>query len=64
MNRDKIGTQTCYVHQHTFSTLMYIACLRPNLVSVHFSKKSATAPKKKSSTPAGEAAGESVTSVL
>ena len=36
MNRDKIGTQTCYVHQHTFSTLMYIACLRPNLVSVHF----------------------------
>ena len=26
-------------------------------------KKSATAPKKKSSTPAGEAAGESVTSV-
>ena len=37
MNRDKIGTQTCYVHQHTFvGTLMYIACLCPNLVSVHF----------------------------
>ena len=33
MNRDKIGTQTCYV---PFSTLMYIACLCPNLVSVHF----------------------------
>ena len=39
MNRDKIGTQTCYiyVHEHTFvGTVMYIACLRPNLVSVHF----------------------------
>ena len=37
MNRDKIGTQTCYVHQRTFvGTLMYIACLCPNLVSVHF----------------------------
>ena len=36
-NEDKIGTQTCYVHQHTFvGTLMYIACLCPNLVSVHF----------------------------
>ena len=33
MNRDKIGTQTCYVHQ---GMLMYIACLCPNLVSVHF----------------------------
>ena len=32
MNRDKIGTQTCYVHQHTFvGTLMYIACLCTNL---------------------------------
>ena len=28
MNRDKIGTQTCYVHQHTFvGTLIYIAGL-------------------------------------
>ena len=37
MNRDKIGTQTYYVHPQTFvSTLMYIACLSPNLVSVHF----------------------------
>ena len=33
MNRDKIGTQTCYIHQ---CMLMYIACLCPNLVSVHF----------------------------
>ena len=34
MNRDKIGTQICYVH---FSTMMYnIACLWPNLASVHF----------------------------
>ena len=33
MNRDKIGTQTCYIHQ---CTKMYIACLCPNLVSVHF----------------------------
>ena len=37
MNRDKIGTQTCYVNQHNLvGTLMYIACLCPNLVSVHF----------------------------
>ena len=37
MNRDKIGTLTCYVYQHTFvGTLMCIACLCPNLVSVHF----------------------------
>ena len=37
MNRDKIGTQTCYIHQCTHKgTLMYIACLCPNLVSVHF----------------------------
>ena len=37
MNRDKIGTQTCYVHQYTFvGTLTYIACLCPNLVSVRF----------------------------
>ena len=36
MNRDKIGTQTCYVHQCTHKgMLMYIACLCPNLVSVH-----------------------------
>ena len=36
MNRDKIGTQTCYVHQHNLvGTLIYIACLCPNLVSVH-----------------------------
>ena len=34
MNREKIGTQTCYEHQHTFvGTLMYVACLCPNLVS-------------------------------
>ena len=39
MNRDKIGTQICYVHQHTFvGTLMYVACLCPSLVSVHFFK--------------------------
>ena len=38
MNRNKIRTETCYVHQHTFvGTLMYIACLCPiYLVSVHF----------------------------
>ena len=36
MNRDKIGTQICYVHQRTSCTLMYIACLCPNLVSVPF----------------------------
>ena len=37
MNRDKIGTQTCYIHQCTHKgMLMYIACLCPNLVSVHF----------------------------
>ena len=36
MNRDKIGTQTCYIHQCTKSMLMYIACQCPNLVSVHF----------------------------
>ena len=37
MNRDKIETQTCYVHQHNFvGTLLYIACLCPNLVSVRF----------------------------
>ena len=37
MNRDKIGTQTCYIHQCTYKVmLMYIACLCPNLVSVHF----------------------------
>ena len=30
-----IGTQTCYIHQ-LIGTLMYIACLCPNLVSVHF----------------------------
>ena len=36
MNGDKIGTQTCYVHEHNpVVTLMYIACLCPNLVSVH-----------------------------
>ena len=35
MNRDKIGTQTCYIHQCTNKViLMYIACLCPNLVSV------------------------------
>ena len=32
MNRDKIGTQTCYVHQHTFvGTLM-----SPNSPTIHF----------------------------
>ena len=37
MNRDKIGSQTCYIHQCTNrGMLMYIACLCPNLVSVHF----------------------------
>ena len=37
MNRDNIGTQTCYIHQCTNKVmLMYIACLCPNLVSVHF----------------------------
>ena len=37
MNRDEIGTQTCYIHQCTNKVmLMYIACLCPNLVSVHF----------------------------
>ena len=37
MNRDKIGTQTCYIHHCTHKgMLMYIACLCPNLVSVHF----------------------------
>ena len=36
MNRNKIETQTCYVHQHNLvGTLMYVACLSPNLVSVH-----------------------------
>ena len=30
MNRDKIGTQTCYIHQCTNKViLMYIACLCP-----------------------------------
>ena len=34
MNRD---TETCYIHQCTNKgMLMYIACLCPNLVSVHF----------------------------
>ena len=33
MNRDKIRIQTCYIH--LIGTLMYIACLFPNLVSVH-----------------------------
>ena len=33
MNRDKIGTQTCY---QLVVTLMYITCLCPSLVSVHF----------------------------
>ena len=36
MNRDKIGTQTCYIHHVLKGMLMYIACLCPNLVSVHF----------------------------
>ena len=37
MNRDTIETQTCYIHQYTNKgMLMYIACLCPNLVSVHF----------------------------
>ena len=37
MNRDKIGIQTCYIHQCTYKVmLMCIACLCPNLVSVHF----------------------------
>ena len=37
MDRDKIGTQTCYMHQCTNKgMLMYIACLCPNIVSVHF----------------------------
>ena len=37
MNRDEIGTQTCYIDQCTNKCmLMYIACLCPNLVSVHF----------------------------
>ena len=37
MNRDKIGTQTCYIDQCTSKgMLMYIACLCPNLVSVYF----------------------------
>ena len=37
MNRDKIGTQTCYIYQFANKgMLMYIACLCPNLVSVHF----------------------------
>ena len=37
MNRDKIGTQTYYIHQCTNKDrLMYMACLYPNLVSVHF----------------------------
>ena len=36
INRNKIGTQTCYIHQCTNKVmLMYIACLRPNLASVH-----------------------------
>ena len=34
MNRDKIGT-AMYINI-PFSTLMYIACLCPNLVSVRF----------------------------
>ena len=35
MNRDKIGTQICYIiHPCTNKgMLMYIACLGPNLVS-------------------------------
>ena len=46
MNRDKIGTQTCYIHQQrlghrhaiyiNIGLLMYIACLCPNLASVNF----------------------------
>ena len=39
MNREKIGTQTCHDAMYInipFSTLMYIACLCPNLVSVNF----------------------------
>ena len=37
MNRDKIGTQTCYIYQCTNKVmLMYIACLCPILVSVDF----------------------------
>ena len=37
MSRDKIGIQTCYIHQCTNKgMLMYIACLCSNLVSVHF----------------------------
>ena len=34
MNRDKIGTQTCI--NVLKGMLIYIACLCPNLVSVHF----------------------------
>ena len=34
MNRDKIGTQTCYIHQCTNKVLlMYIVCLYSNLHS-------------------------------
>ena len=33
VNRDEVGTQTCYIHQCTNKC---IACLCPNLVSVHF----------------------------
>ena len=37
INRDKIGTQICYIHQCTNKgMLMYIACLCPNLFSVDF----------------------------
>ena len=34
MNRDKIGTQTYYVHQHT--SVGTLICLCSDLVSVHF----------------------------
>ena len=40
MKRDKIRTQTCYIHQCTNKVmLMYIACLCPNLSSLpgHYS---------------------------
>ena len=36
MNRDKIGHRHAMYINIPFSTLMYIACLCPNLVSVHF----------------------------
>ena len=39
MNRDKIGTETCYVHQHNLvGTLMYIACLCLPILHFKFPK--------------------------